>query len=142
MGVLMWDKPEKIMSTEEWMAISADCAPPGVYVPNMSKGDAERWKAKLVGTRSGHPRVEIRKTAHGVQVLLIVAAVLDPRPGPNPRTGRVDWTAMSEWERNQRPANIKVSMNGTAFLSFEDLADMNAAIEEARQVLLALDNKD
>lgn len=142
MGILMWDKPEKVMSTEEWMAISADCAPPGVYVPNMSTEDAERWKAKMVGTRSGHPRVEIRKTAKGVQMLIIVAAVLDPRPGVNPRLGRVDWKEVHDWEKNQRAANIKVSMNGTAFLSFEDWADMNAAIEEARAVLVALGKKD
>jgi hypothetical protein len=49
------------MTTEEWRAISADSAPPGVYTPNMSAADARKWKATLTG-RGDHRRVEIRKT--------------------------------------------------------------------------------
>jgi hypothetical protein len=61
------------MTTEQWQAISADSAPPGVYVPNMSEADRDAWKAKLIGGRD--PRVEIRKAAGGTQVLIVV------RPG-------------------------------------------------------------
>jgi hypothetical protein len=63
---LSWDKPAKAMPHEEWEAISADSAPPGVYTPNMSKEDMLKWKAKKVGQR-----VEIRKTA-GAQILIRV----------------------------------------------------------------------
>jgi hypothetical protein len=64
--ILSWDKPAKAMSHEEWEAISADSAPPGVYTPNMSKEDMLKWKAKKIGQR-----VEIRKTA-GAQILIRV----------------------------------------------------------------------
>ena len=63
MGILMWDKPQKKLSKKEWEAISADGAPPGVYHPNMSDQDRERWKAKKVGGKN--PRVEVRKTTRG-----------------------------------------------------------------------------
>ena len=48
-SVLMWEKPEKVMSVEAWKSISACGAPPGVYTPNMSEEDMFKWKAKLVG---------------------------------------------------------------------------------------------
>lgn len=64
--ILSWDKPAKVMPREEWESISADGAPPGVYIPNMSKEDMLKWKAKKVGQR-----VEIRKTA-GSQILIKV----------------------------------------------------------------------
>jgi hypothetical protein len=65
--ILSWDKPAKAMSREEWEAISADDAPPGVYTPNMSEEDKLKWKAKKIGQR-----VEIRKTAGDAQILIKV----------------------------------------------------------------------
>lgn len=41
MPLLMWEKPERVMSKEAWKGISADSAPPGVYIPNMSNEDRE-----------------------------------------------------------------------------------------------------
>ena len=85
MGVLMWEKPEKIMSIEDWKAISADSAPPGVYVPNMSERDRQRWKATLKGTKLGRPWIEIRKSTRewGTQMLIIVS----PGGGFGPERG-------------------------------------------------------
>ena len=67
--ILDWSKQPKKMSTREWMSISADCAPPGVYTPNMSDEDARKWRAKKIG--GADPRVEIR-TLRGSQMLIIV----------------------------------------------------------------------
>jgi len=109
--VLNWDKPKKVMSTEDWKSISADGAPPGTYTPNMSSGDREKWKAKKVGGKD--PRIEIRKTAvgqdatgqnHYAQTLLIV---------------RPDGT-------------VVMSANGKALLEADELM---AAIVEAIAVL-------
>jgi hypothetical protein len=62
MSVLTWEKPKKLKSSEEHAAdYSADGAPPGVYVPNMSAEDQAKWKAKVVGANTGYPQVEIRK---------------------------------------------------------------------------------
>lgn len=112
MSILFWDKPKKAMPIEEWKAISADSAPPGVYVPNMSADDMNRWKAKLVGIKKGEPRVEIRKTVRGTQMLIIVGL------------------------------DIRVSMNGTARMTFEEMDELHQAVQEARAKLESLERVD
>ncbi len=102
-GVLCWDTPQRAVPVSEWLAISADGAPPGVYVPNMSPADMARWKAKLVNPPGGDARVEIRKTAGGVQV--VVAVTRDV---------------------------VKIAMNGTAKFSPAEFDEMAAAVAEAR----------
>ena len=119
--VLCWDKPKRAMPVEDWKGISADSAPPGVYVPNMSDADRKKWKAKLVGTKTGHPQVEIRKSA-GSEMLIIVSL-----KGVREVSHRGD--------RIHKGVNIKMSMNGPAMLSFQDAADLQLAINEAHQKL-------
>jgi len=72
-SVLRWDKPKKVMSRPEWESLSADGAPPGVYVPNMSEADTRTFRAKKIGGKD--PRIEIRVTL-GSQIKIVV------RPGP------------------------------------------------------------
>lgn len=100
MGVLVWAKPAKVMTDEEWRSISADSAPPGVYVPNMSDASRRAWKAKAIGGRD--PRVEIRKTADGTQVLTIV-----------------------------RPESVRMSMNGPATFTRQEWDELRIAVAEA-----------
>jgi hypothetical protein len=104
MGILMWDRPSRIMTTQEWQAISADSAPPGVYVPNMSEADRMAWKARAIGGRDS--RVEIRKTAGGTQVLIVV-----------------------------RPGSVRMSMNGPAFFTREEWGELETAVAEATGAL-------
>ena len=71
MSVLSFEKPKKVRSTSEHNdTFASDSGVAGTYVPNMSHADCEKWKAKLIG--GDNPRVEIRKTLNGVQVLMIV----------------------------------------------------------------------
>lgn len=115
--ILSWDKPEKIMPVESWRNISADGAPPGVYTPNMSIEDAKKWKAKYIGGE--YPRVEIRKsTDNGTQILIVVAK----NEFPN-QSARL------------HGKNIRVSQNGVAFFSFEEMEFFQKAIMEAKAVL-------
>ncbi len=108
--MLSWEKPKKTMTTEEWNSISADGAPPGVYTPNMSKEDREKWKAKKIGGKD--PRVELRKMTGGkvgktsicANVLLVVR--------PN---GSVVWSA-----------------NGKSIF---DIGDIIMALKEAKDAL-------
>lgn len=72
MAILNFGKPPRAMSTEDHQSISADGAPPGVYTPNMSTKDAERWRAKLVGQRSGDYQIEVRKQVNGTNIVLVV----------------------------------------------------------------------
>lgn len=104
MSILDWSRPGKVMTTEEWQAISADSAPPGVYTPNMSREDALRWKARHVGGK--HPRVEIRKTvdggSHYAQLLVVVTL-----------------------------EDVTVSMNGRAQFSMREFTELDEAVSEA-----------
>lgn len=109
--VLSWEKPVRAMDVEAWKAISADCAPPGVYTPNMSAADRQRWKAKLVGAKTDAARVEIRKAWGGALVVIVVRL---------------------------HDQNVTISQNGKLWGTFEEFAQLVAAVEEARQVLLQL----
>lgn len=138
MSVLMWDKPKRVKSVEEWKDISADGAPPGVYTPNMSEDDKHKWKAVLKGKTTGFPYVEIRKTTShfgklkgekNSQGLSLYAQVLItvslgggyPHKGYDPKC--------------MLGVNVQISMNGQSTFSFQDMADMHEAIGEARQTL-------
>lgn len=64
MGILSFDKPKKLRSTKDHNdKHTSDSGVDGTYVPNMSKTDQEKWKAKKIGGTD--PRVEIRKTING-----------------------------------------------------------------------------
>lgn len=111
MNVLSWDKPKKARSAAEHAATySADGAPPGVYVPNMSDADAQRWRAKLIGGEN--PRVEIRKTLDGTQIKIVVT---------------------KEGRRNE--SVVTMSMNGPALFDETAWIELQWAIVEAGNAL-------
>jgi len=123
MSILSWDKPEKIMTTEQWAALSFDDGPPGAYVPNMSTEDRLRWKAKYIGGK--YARVEIRKTATNfTQMLIIVTLTGTP----------LEWCGWSKKDKGQA-VNAKISMNGTSCFTFEEVEQLQFAIAEAQAVL-------
>lgn len=125
MTLLSWDKPAKVRSTEEHNnTFVADDAPPGAYVPNMSREDAEKWRAKVVGVRrpNGKVQVEIRKNVSGNALVLMV--------GDN---GVIKGHYETEGE------TVLLSTNGSlTFSSYDDFADMFTAVQEARAKLLEL----
>jgi hypothetical protein len=135
--LLRWDKPEKIMSVEAWKDLSADSAPPGVYMPNMSQADAESWKAKLVGHKVGRPHVEIRKTVRGVQLFLIVSQgkgykykyYVPDIHADDQHTGTIG-------------INIHISTNGALQMTFVEFDAMKQVINEATTVLAKLEDPD
>ena len=127
MGILRWDKPPREVSVEEWKSRSADGAPPGVYTPNMSVEDMETWKAKRVGET-----VEIRKSFQGVQVKARVSNYGKFLKGVwKDRNGEV-------YRRDYAEGHIALSMNGTTYLTYHDLEELQQAIAEAREVLDAI----
>lgn len=119
-NILCWDKPERAMSKEKWASLSADGAPPGVYVPNMSDADAAKWKAKLVGTKVPPARVEIRKEADAL--VLIIVSLGEPY--------------VYKYKRAEMEGqNVRISMNGPAAFTFEEFAEMQQAVAEAKVIL-------
>ena len=120
MSILMWEKPKKAMSTEEWANSGGfDGGPPGGYIPNMSKADRLRWKAKYIGGK--YPRVEIRKTTtNGSQLLVIVT-----KGGFPPKGGR------ETIEYNSDGKHVRFSLNGPAFFSVDEFFELENAVKEA-----------
>lgn len=128
MSILTWDKPKKAMPVDEWKSLSADGAPPGVYIPNMSEEDAERWRAKLVGTKRGNPQVEIRKAGlRGTLALIIVSL------GDGITKGGEWFTTMTR----EHKTHVAMSFNGTFCLTRQEWLEMVDAVEEARHALEA-----
>jgi len=129
--LLRWDKPEKIMSVEAWKDISADSAPPGVYTPNMSKADAESWKAKLVGHKVGRPHVEIRRTFRSVRLFLLVSLGKGYKYRTYGRgSGAYDTVGI----------NIHMSCNGALQMTFTEFHALQQVINEATTVLAKLED--
>lgn len=127
--ILMWENPQKIMSTEAWKSITADGAPAGVYTPNMSKSDMLKWKAKLI--KGKNPRVEIRKTFQksngkkypethiGVCCQALIIVSLEDIEG-------------------MKNCSVLVSMNGKCGMSLSEVIELDKAIIEATEVLKSL----
>ena len=128
-SIIMWDKPEKVMSVEKWKSISACGAPPGVYTPNMSKEDMFKWKGKVVGKRKGSPRVEIRKTFQKCNGLEY----------PNNKNVFCQALLVISLEDIDGLKGCKalLSLNGKAGLSITELNELNLVIEESKNVLRA-----
>jgi hypothetical protein len=165
-GILNWDKPKKVKTTQEWKNDGGfDGGPNGGYQSNMSKDDMESWKAKLTGTKLGYPQVEIRKTAMGgTQITIIVNLgagynykqyrAEDPKylgkkvedfpnkyhgqfPDDPEHNRKYSWTAeqIEEWSYPTRGVNVHLSMNGPAQMTFEDMSQMQQAVQEAKEYL-------
>jgi hypothetical protein len=114
MALLSFEKPEKVLTDAQWRAISADGAPPGVYTPNMTDEDKERWKAKLIKGKDA--RIEIRKCFMGLgyyaQVCIIVYK-----------------------QTSEEFADVVISTNGKIGASFQQIEEMHQVINEAKTIL-------
>lgn len=101
--VLVWGKPPKAESYEDWAAYQADSAPPGTYIPNMPDNWKRAWKATMRGQRSGDLHVEIRKSvqirhAGSVQVKIVVYEIGDVLVSANGVAGftSAGWAALQQ----------------------------------------------
>lgn len=137
MGILSFDKPKKIRSTEEHnKKFSSDSGIAGTYVPNMSKEDRLKWKAKHI--KGDDERIEIRKELGGANVCVIVyKKEYDPS---YPDFSYFDSCRkeyddqMNEWHK--RHHNIKFSTNGKIDMTWNDWWDLQEAVKEALEILL------
>lgn len=113
---------------------TSDSGVDGTYVPNMSKADNERWKAKHI--TGENERIEIRVSIHGVQVVIVVRKFA---PVPYPKYAKYT-DRMEVYEQQRKRAleakdNIKISMNGSLWLSHADWRNMTTAVKEAEEIL-------
>jgi hypothetical protein len=111
MGLISWDKPKKVMSTEAHNSTySSDSGIAGTYVSNMSREDMLKWKGKKF-IKTPKPRIEVRKyfPQGGANVLIIVSK-------SNP--------------------NYTISTNGKIMMSLKDMGEFHDVINEAYELLI------
>jgi hypothetical protein len=118
--------------------------PTGGYMPQMSQTDARRWKAKKFNIGKENARIELRKSIGGgvsgrgpvSQVTIFVAldgwdlASKFEHRGPNGK---------SKWGSNlfdTTGLNVRMSMNGAILMTFEEFAEINQIVNEAKDYLL------
>lgn len=123
MSLIDFNKPKKIRSTEEHNQMySSDSGIAGTYVPNMSKADREKWKGNHI--KGTEERIEIRKTFHGVQLLIVVYK----------KISFTDWHVNRDaWRTNHN--NVRISMNGKLDLTFDEYDELTEVVAEAKELL-------
>lgn len=138
MSVLSWDKPKRKLSVAKWReSYGFEDGPAGGYVPNMSDKDKRKWKAKLVGATTDHPQVEIRKSSKAVQLTVIVSL----GKGYNYKYYKVKNTpGLAQY--STKGVNVHIALNGGMQLTFAEMAELNDAVLEAKQVLENLNSTD
>ena len=120
MGILSFEKPKKIRSTEEHNKMySSDQPVPGTYVPNMSTEDRTKWRAKHI--KGKDERIEIRKNMHGVNMVIVVSKNIKQHL----------------WREHMivDHLNVSISANGKIYMDFSDFGDFQCAIREAMELL-------
>ena len=128
MGLIMWDAPKKLVSTQEHNEkYSSDCEVPGTFVPNMSREDRETWKGKLTTHKDGSKQIELRKSFNSVQMLIIVAD-----DGYNYKHCKRE---ADRWGRSTMGLNMHVSLNGGLQLTFDQWQEITEVVKEARELL-------
>lgn len=109
--VLNFNKPKKAIPTAEHNAMyQADGAPPGVYIPNMSRHDEYTWRAKHI--KGDNERVEIRRSIYHAQMLIVVYKSY----------------------QNGSP-RVVISCNSKLHFSLSIYAEMQLAVKEACELL-------
>ena len=107
--------------------------PTGGYVPQMSKSNAQRWKAKHFNLGKENARVELRKNFGMTQVFVIVAldgwdlAAKGESRGPSKSSG--------SYYRDTKGLNVRMSMNGPLLMTFDQFNEINQIVEEAKMFL-------
>lgn len=135
--LLDFTKPAKVT-----VEAGFDGGPEGGYVPQMSQTDAHRWKAKHFNLGKENARIELRKTFTGInngqgssQVFMIVA--LDGWDLAAKHEYRREFQrGVDDWFHNDvRGLNVRMSMNGPLLMTFEQFAEINQIVQEARAYL-------
>lgn len=136
-SVLSWEKPKQLVSKEEWAENQADGAPPGTFAPNMSPADIGKWKAKLVGQKTGFPQVEIRKDS----TVIIVSLNGYKYKYYDTRRSQENLEKARKYDKNVQFADwpvVHLASAGPMQLTYQELEELQSAITEALGFLYTL----
>jgi hypothetical protein len=137
MSVLSWDKPEKVLSVDEWKSNHADGAYPGTWCPNMSPEDSKKWKAKLVGNTLGFPQVEIRRDG----LVVIISTKGYKYKHYNTRQTPENIAKWKEGEKlygqstDDYKKTVHIASSGPQSFTIDELQELKAAMDEAIEFL-------
>jgi hypothetical protein len=145
--LINFGEPKKLMSAKDHAdSYGFDGGPAGGYMPNMSAADAERWKAKHINSGKENARIELRKTFTGIynnqcrtQVTIFVA--LDGWDYAAKYENRTGDRKDGYFYTDTRGLNVRMSMNGPLLMTFEQFAEINQIVEEAKAILLETKQK-
>lgn len=139
----MWDRPKPVMSKDDWGSLSADGAPPGVYVPNMSDEDRARWKVRLLGHKTGFPQLEIRKDSTVIILSLrgYKYKYYDTRQTPEKIAEAKANKYYPDPDAPKGWPTVHIATAGPMQLSLEELDEFKLALEEGMQYLRDLVQK-
>ena len=135
--LLDFTKPAKVV-----VEAGFDGGPEGGYVPQMSQSDAQRWKAKHFNLGKENARIELRKTFTGInngqgssQVFMIVALDGWDLAAKHEYRREFQRGVDSYFHNDVRGLNVRMSMNGPLLMTFEQFAEINQIVQEARAYL-------
>ena len=107
--------------------------PTGGYVPQMSKSDAQRWKARHFNLGKENARVELRKNFKATQVFIIVA--LDGWDLAAKHECRDSDKMNGYYWKITKGLNVRMTMNGPLLMTFDQFNEINQIVEEAKMFL-------
>jgi len=126
MGILKFNKPKNILSTQDHNnAYASNAAAAGTYVPNMSEQDKREWKAKHI--KGKYPRIEIRKTIEGND------PTLSSQLWGYTTTARPNCSA--QMLIIVRPGSVIMSANSRMAFDVDAWEQMKRAVNEAIEIL-------
>lgn len=109
--------------------------PIGGFVPQMSVNDAKSWKGKRFNAGKEGDRIELRKQFGSSLVLIFVAKNGWSYSSKFEFTGKKP--AAWDWGVDTAGKNVRISMNGPLLMNWDQWAEFNAVIDEAKQILNA-----
>jgi hypothetical protein len=93
----------------------------------LSQKNKIKWRAKHI--KGDNERIEIHKIINGTNIVIVVRK--------NPALSRPSGLYKYEpWKSYYEQQNeVKISMNGSLWLSFDEVKELNTAIIEAKDIL-------
>lgn len=117
--ILCFDKPKQIRNFGE--GSSFDGGPIDGYEKNYSYEDQKKFLAKHINKGKDSERIEIRTTLWS-DLVVIVSKDMSQLPG-------------CPFGQSWKDKNVKISANGPFLMTFQELDNLHAAIEEAKNII-------
>lgn len=111
--------------------------PLGAYSTSLTPEYQNMWKGKISGIRTGQCSIEIKRVIRRVNIVVLVCG---------PKYVERDVTrAHRAWKLVDKLLDggcVSIALNGTLVLSFSELLELTAVVNEARKICEKLESAD